>query len=58
MDSKELDRLLEVARAAPGIAHLLLAYPEDGGPVCGLCGGRSAPIIDGKHLSPETFCEV
>lgn len=50
----ELVERLELARTVPGVAHLILAGPS---PTCELCGGRSAPIIGGKHLSPERFCE-
>ena len=49
-----LDRRIAAAKAAPGVAHLILGGPS---PTCELCGGTSAPIIDGRHLAPERFCE-
>jgi len=54
MTAKELDERLDVARAHPGIAHLILAGPS---PTCSLCGGTQAPIVGGKHLNPERWCE-
>lgn len=26
-------------------------------PTCDLCGGSSAPIVRGRHLNPDKFCE-
>jgi hypothetical protein len=62
MTRQELDKRLEVARAMPGAAHLpsvgLVLAPGQAGPVCQLCGGRQAPIIDGQHLNPARWCET
>lgn len=57
ISAAELDRRLDIARAAPGIAHLVLVRYGEPGPTCDLCGGTMAPIIDGRHLNPERFCE-
>jgi hypothetical protein len=59
MKQDELKKLIALAKLAPGIAHLpsfgLLLYSDKYGPVCELCGGKDAPIIDGRHL--EDSCQ-
>ena len=55
MTEKELRELIEAAKAVPGAAHLLLARGPS--PVCSLCGGQDAPIVNGQHLNPEQFCK-
>lgn len=54
ISEEELEERLEAARAAPGQAHLVLGGPS---PTCQLCGGRNAPIVGGKHLNPERWCD-
>lgn len=54
LTAAELDAKLALARSLPGIAHLILSGPS---PTCSLCGGRSAPIVDGRHIDPERWCE-
>jgi hypothetical protein len=51
---QELDRRLAVAREVPAMAHLILCGSS---PTCEECGGTSAPIVGGKHLDPEKWCE-
>ncbi len=52
-EKHELQQRIDVAKAAPGLAHLILRGPS---PVCQLCGGTDAPIIAGQHLNPERWC--
>ncbi len=58
MNGDDLQRRIELAREKPELAVMLLTVPAGHGPTCELCGGRQAPIIDGRHLAPEKFCEV
>lgn len=57
---RELRKRLAIAKLAPGMAHLpsfrLVLLPGQRGPVCILCGGEDAPIVNGKHLSRK-FCK-
>ena len=57
---EEIKERLDLARQAPGLAHLysfgLILRPGQKGPVCELCGGKEAPIINGRHLNPERWC--
>ena len=55
MTRKELKRRVEVAKAAPGMAHLILSSHED--IRCRLCGKTEAPIVGGKHLSRK-WCRL
>jgi hypothetical protein len=54
MKQNDLRERIRVAKLMPGVAHLpafgLILYGNQKGPVCELCGGVDAPIIDGKHL--------
>ena len=54
----ELKRRIDVARKMPSAAHMpsfgLVCAPRES-PVCEICGGTCAPIIDGKHL--DGWCE-
>lgn len=56
----DLEERIAVAKQVPGMAHLsgfgLILYGNQKGPVCELCGGVDAPIVDGRHLSPDRFC--
>ena len=61
MKQDEIKSLISTAKQTPGVAHLpafgLVIYSGKW-PVCELCGGVDAPIVNGKHLSPEKFCKV
>lgn len=54
MTREELDARLALAREKPSIAYMLLSGPS---PTCELCGGTQAPIIGGRHLNLERWCE-
>lgn len=51
----EIAQRVDAALAFPGVGHLIATRGPF--PICSLCGGRGAPIIDGKHLDPERFCD-
>lgn len=56
MTDEELRERIAIVKAG-GPHEMLLLAPGEPRPVCSLCGGHAAPIINGRHLSPEKFCE-
>jgi len=52
ISKEELDERIAVAKAAPGVAHMILTRGPY--PICELCGGDEAPIVEGRHPARDS----